>query len=129
MFKYLHTIDWKVLFFGLFSCYFLPMILEFGIASLAFSVQGEGDGGFSLSLLNEFIWWLLAPVSCGYIVSRKATRLPQLTVLLTVLLGFSLQSMRVTTSIWWLMPSWALCSILGGTLGAFLWHYQHARQS
>jgi len=129
MLKFIRTIDWKALFYGLFVSYFLLMILEFFIASLVFEVQGEGTGGFSLSFLNKLIWWFLAPVSCGYLVARLATRLPQLTVLLTILLGFSLQSTRITTSVWWFMPSWAFFSVCGGAFGAFLWRLNQGRRS
>jgi hypothetical protein len=121
---YLRAVDWKVLLMWLFAWYVLPMVLGFVLASWMFVLYGEGGelrDGLGISLVLGLLWWwVIAPVGCGYTVARNAKQLPQLHVLLAVGLGFALQSLRVTATVSWLLPAWALFSVAGGAFGAYL---------
>lgn len=132
MSRYLQAIDWKALFVGLFGWYILPMLLGFVLASWIYFVQGQKDieSGFSLTLAFGLLWWwVLAPVGCGYVVSRIAKQLPQFNAFLAVVLGFAIQSARVTYAVWWVAPVWALLSIAGGAFGAYLATVRKQRRS
>jgi hypothetical protein len=122
--SYLRAVEWKTLFIWVFAWYILPMILGFVLASWLFSVYGEGNelrDGAALSFVFALLWWwVIAPVGCGYAVARNARQLPLLHVLLAVGIGFVLQAFRITPSVSWLVPAWALFSIAGGSFGAYL---------
>ena len=123
-------IDWRVLLFALFGCYFLPW-LAWGVVLSNFVGWDEQDHG---SVIGGWVWlgyFLLMPVLSGYFTARFARNRPQLHVAVVAVLGplflLALATSSKSGSNWFVvvyMMVMALCC----TFGAFVAFRTHARK-
>ncbi len=118
MLAYLRHIDWKVIFFALVACYFLPVML---IGSVTANMVGEGNSDSSQIVANVsmFLYAFLPPFAAGYFTAKYAGRLPIIHVVIVGLIGifiFWVGSSRPPL----LYLAYGLASFAVIALGAFL---------
>ena len=127
MLAYLRHLDWKVIFFALVACYFLPVLL---IGTMTANLAGEGRSDFSqiAAGLSVFLHAFLPPIAAGYFTAKYAARLPLIHVAIVALIGIFVFWLSSSGSLL-LYVLYAAVSITVAALGAFLWLRRGSRET
>lgn len=92
-------IDWKVLVFALFGCYFIPWVTAGVVVRVFLEITEDAtrhQGALGLVFLASTV---LSPLLAGYFTARFAANRPLLHVLLIALLGPMLQAVASGQSV------------------------------
>lgn len=131
MANYIRDIDWKSFLTAVVVWYVFPIIGISVFNAWLVSVYATGETKTLLQLfagLTVLVWWGIAPIGCGYTIAYFAKRLPQMTALLALTVGYFLHSANQQLGLLGL-ALWALFNFGGGALGFHLWQRRARRRS
>jgi hypothetical protein len=120
-------IDWKILVFALFGCYFLPWVVAGLVVSTIFE-HGEGQLNHAPIGWVFIVSTVVCPILAGYFTAKLANNRPLLHVVLIAILGPLLQTLFSSRSVG-VYAAYMVMTALCCAFGAFVALRSGARRS